>query len=201
MKLSTELKLIGPFSNHSHQIQNSDHIVHFYDQVSTLTDAVCNFIVPGLTSNNGILLIAASENIKKFEKALERRSIDVAKAKTLHQLVLMDAEEVLSQFMVNDEPDRQKFFTTITPHLKKMNKKYPFTRAYGEMVNILWHKNLQESAIKLELLWNELAQSHQFCLFCGYKIDGKTSSQLEDVCQAHTHVVSKDGKLKTTVKA
>ena len=41
-------------------------------------------------------------------------------------------------------------------------------RAYGEMVDLLWRDGNPEAAIRVEELWNDLAQSHVFSLLCAY---------------------------------
>ena len=42
--------------------------------------------------------------------------------------------------------------------------------AFGEMVAILWSKGNAEAAIRLEQLWNDLAQIHFFSLRCAYPL-------------------------------
>jgi len=39
------------------------------------------------------------------------------------------------------------------------------------MVNVLWQEGKQESAIRLEEYWNELARLYPFSLFCSYMLD------------------------------
>ncbi|MGH8605920.1 MAG: hypothetical protein ACREX9_00365 [Gammaproteobacteria bacterium] len=41
-------------------------------------------------------------------------------------------------------------------------------RIYGQMVDILWKDGQQEAAIRLEMLWNQLANAKAFSLMCGY---------------------------------
>ena len=38
------------------------------------------------------------------------------------------------------------------------------------MVDLLWKQGKTEAAIRLEVLWNNLADSHVFSLLCGYAI-------------------------------
>ena len=62
-------------------------------------------------------------------------------------------------------------------------------RAYGEMVDVLWKRGLTAAATRLELLWNQLAQTHRFSLLCGYSMGNfyKDAAQ-EEICRHHTHV-------------
>jgi hypothetical protein len=41
-------------------------------------------------------------------------------------------------------------------------------RIYGQMVDVLWKNGQQEAAIRLETLWNQLANTQAFSLLCGY---------------------------------
>jgi PAS domain S-box-containing protein len=64
--------------------------------------------------------------------------------------------------------------------------------AYGEMVDILWRNDKCEAAIRLEELWNELADSRPFELFCAYALNGFYKEahrpQFEQICQTHSRV-------------
>jgi hypothetical protein len=62
-------------------------------------------------------------------------------------------------------------------------------RAYGEMVDVLWRAGNQEAAIRLEVLWNNLARQYSFSLLCGYSMGNfyKHPAGMRDVCALHTH--------------
>lgn len=69
-------------------------------------------------------------------------------------------------------------------------------RAYGEMVDVLWKDGMTAAAIKLEILWNRLANTHDFSLLCGYAMGNfYKDASIDDVCHHHTHVVSDDGQV------
>jgi signal transduction histidine kinase/ActR/RegA family two-component response regulator len=67
------------------------------------------------------------------------------------------------------------------------------TRAYGELVDVLWRRGDRDAALRIEELWNEMARTHHFALLCGYAMGpfcGTTGSVgYEAVCATHTHVV------------
>ncbi len=67
-------------------------------------------------------------------------------------------------------------------------------RAYGEMVDVLWKAGQTVAATRLETLWNQLAQTHDFSLLCGYSMGNfyKGAAQ-EEICSHHTHILSDDG--------
>ncbi len=66
-------------------------------------------------------------------------------------------------------------------------------RAFGEMVALLWTEGNQAAAIRLEELWNELAQTRTFCLYCAYCLDsfGDTAhtAPFTHICTQHSRVI------------
>ena len=48
---------------------------------------------------------------------------------------------------------------------------------------------MSAAAIKLEMLWNHLANTHDFSLLCGYAMGNfYKDATIDDVCRHHTHV-------------
>ena len=41
-------------------------------------------------------------------------------------------------------------------------------RIFGQMVDVLWQQEEHDAAIRLEMLWNQLAQTKSYSLLCGY---------------------------------
>jgi hypothetical protein len=67
------------------------------------------------------------------------------------------------------------------------------TRAYGELVNVLWHEGKQRAAICVEEYWNELARLYRFSLFCSYMIDTHDdhsyNGPLEEIGRTHSDIL------------
>lgn len=67
-------------------------------------------------------------------------------------------------------------------------------RVYGEMVDVLWREGNSDGAIRLEILWNQLASAYDFALLCGYAVGHfykeTRDSRYDDVCDQHTHVLA-----------
>jgi hypothetical protein len=62
------------------------------------------------------------------------------------------------------------------------------------MVDVLWKRDQTAAAIRLEMLWNDLARSHQFGLLCGYAMGSfYKGSASDEICGAHSHVISDTG--------
>ena len=52
------------------------------------------------------------------------------------------------------------------------------------------------AAIRLEMFWNRLANSHDFSLLCGYSMGNfYKDATIEDICRHHTHVESATGEV------
>jgi len=67
------------------------------------------------------------------------------------------------------------------------------TRVSGEMVDILWQDGNPDGAIRLEILWNQLASAYDFELLCGYAM-GHFYKETRDprhdaVCGHHSRVL------------
>lgn len=193
-KSNISLRPLGHFDIQSHKINHGDHICEFYPDSQAMADSVCDYVVPGITRGDGIILIATAANLLKFQEILERRSIDVHRAKSVGKLIMLDAHEILDQFMVNGMPDADKFLNTVGNLVKSFKEKYIRIRAFGEMVDILWEEDNLDAAIRLEELWNDLNAKHHFSLLCGYsdrKFRKKMNVEaLKAICANHTHLIS-----------
>jgi hypothetical protein len=60
------------------------------------------------------------------------------------------------------------------------------------MVDGLWKDGNPDAAIRLEMLWNKLAQRFGFALLCGYSMGNfyKETKGFESVCREHTHIIA-----------
>jgi hypothetical protein len=68
------------------------------------------------------------------------------------------------------------------------------------MVDVLWQDGLTAAAIRLEMLWNQLAMTHDFSLLCGYSMGSfYKDAGMRDICAQHSHVVPADTVLKAAV--
>ena len=54
-------------------------------------------------------------------------------------------------------------------------------RAFGEMVAVLWARGDQAATVRLEHLWHNLCQRHEFSLFCTYPKAGFTRNVSESI--------------------
>lgn len=176
---------------------DGDHLVQFYKDDHFLTDVVTNYVAPALLNGEGAIIIATEKHIFMFEEALRKLPLNTSLLRLTGQLVMINAEVALSQFMVNGLPDSQKFGETVADALYEMKSKFPQVKAYGEMVNILWNDGNIYGTIALEKLWNTLLNKKDFTLLCAYSLDSLTEEKggigFSEVCQCHSHVIPAEG--------
>jgi hypothetical protein len=143
------------------------------------------------------LVIATQPHLDAVLKNLTAAAIDVGRLKNSGELLLLDARRTLATFMVDGQPDPDFFKASATSALEQLGRGRAKTiRAYGEMVDVLWKDGMSAAAIKLEMLWNRLANSHDFSLLCGYAMGNfYKDASIDDVCRHHTHVVSDYGEI------
>src|SRR4051812_26111081 len=144
------------------QAADGHHMVQLYQDDDSLTETVVRFVLAGIAKGDGIMMIATRAHCDLFCLALEERGIDVQKATANKQLRLLDAEETLTHFMRNGKPDWGAFEALIGGVIDDTRKRYPNLRAYGEMVNVLWHEGQRDAAAQLEEYWNILGQRKPF---------------------------------------
>jgi hypothetical protein len=174
------------------------HAVRFYESADALSRIVADFIAEGLATNLPAILIATPEHLLLFEALLDARGFDLERLKAQDDLIVADATSQLSTFMVDGMPDARLFRASTIPLIERAcrGRQDCVIRVYGEMVDVLWRAGQAVAATRLEMLWNELAVSHDFALLCGYSMGHfyKHAQVPDEIYRAHTHVVSVTGE-------
>jgi len=169
-----------------------NHFVQVYQDDHQLVDAVCHFITDQLSPTEGVVVIATAEHRLAIMAQLAELP-EQEKALQSDQYVFYDAELLLSSFMVDGMPDKEKCYTAISSIFEQSGRKYKSVRAYGEMVNILWQAGNKHAAKMLEGYWNELIQRFSFSLLCAYYMDNLNPAaydgDIECLCSTHTHFI------------
>jgi KaiC/GvpD/RAD55 family RecA-like ATPase len=176
-------------------LHDHHHAVQFYGSDHSLFTTVSGFLSHGLADGHPCLVIATGAHQDSILKYLRARNINVSKARRTGSLIVLDAEETLDLFMDGDEPDTDRFDASVGRLIARTlegRKHRVQIRAYGEMVDVLWKQGRAAAAIRLEMLWNMLAQRHGFALLCGYAMSNfhKDTRGFEAICREHTHVIA-----------
>jgi len=170
-----------------------DHVVQLYRDERFLVEAVALFAALGIGKGEAVVLVATAPHLAAVEERLEAKGVGVEDVKAWGQLTVLEASELLSRLMVNGRPDATLFKSVVEPVIRKARgaSRPGGVRVYGEMVNLLWRKNVAAAAC-LEALWNEVIHAHAISLFCAYALagDGDAHGQFpHDLRAAHSHVI------------
>ena len=172
------------------------HAVRFYKDADSLCRLVGGYLAEGFELGQPAIVIATPEHRAGILDELRSRGVDPVALEGPASLVLFDAEEMLDQFMRDGAPDLGQFRGAMAPILRTLSAAHFGTRirAYGEMVDVLWKQGRTVAATRLEMLWNDLARSHDFALLCGYAMGNfYKGAAVEGICAHHSHVVSSTG--------
>ena len=172
------------------------HAVRFYESEGSLARIVAEFLIEGFADFHPGIVVATPAMRAALVLELAGRSVDVVELQRSGQFLLLDANEQLAHFMTGGQPDPARFNTMMCRAIEQVcrGRTNCKVRIFGQMVDVLWRDGQQESAIHLEILWNQLAHEHAFSLLCGYAMGNfYKDSNFEDICGQHTHVVSADG--------
>ena len=183
-------------SEHSVSSSGHFHAVQFYNDPGSLSRIVAGFLTEGLATGDPAVVIATPEHRVLIEGELGARSLDVDALKRRGDLVVLDARDTLNAFMVDGMPRPRSFQQVVGQVLEDVCRRRPdcTVRAYGEMVNLLWKDGLEAAAIRLETLWNELANSHDFKLLCAYSMGNfYKAAAIEEIKAHHSHTVENSG--------
>src|SRR5947207_4076251 len=138
------------------------HSVHFYDNDEALIARLRAVFAVTLQSRNSGLVIATEEHRAQLINALTKCAVDVRKAEVEGRLIMLDAQELLSVFMVDAMPDAARFrrhVGALVQQAKDAARRGNYGLvAFGDMVALLWHDGNRQAALVLERLWNDLLQ-------------------------------------------
>lgn len=170
------------------------HFAQLHRDPQALTDAVSLFLEEGLRRGNGVVVLATPKHTDLFLKRLREGALDPSPFLKSGQLELHDAELTLRKIMRNDEPVWDDFREAIGPIFERVRAfGRGTTRAFGEMVNVLWQEGKRDAAIRLEEFWNDLAHLYPFSLFCSYMLDTHNdpcyNGPLEEIGRTHSDII------------
>ncbi|HET7696665.1 MAG TPA: MEDS domain-containing protein [Vicinamibacterales bacterium] len=193
---SRELAAIESLHHASVSEEQHFHAVRFYQDRDSLARIVAQFLGEGFAAGAPGIVIATPEHRMTLEAVLASYCFDVPGLESGGDLIMLDAAQLLSQFMVGDMPDASRFRDAVIPLIERASRGRPgcVVRAYGEMVDVLWKAGHTAAAVRLETMWNQLARTHTFALLCGYSIGHfYKDAACRQVPGLHTHVWSDGG--------
>ncbi len=170
--------------------------MQFYQDERSLASTVASFLAEGIDQGEPGVVVATPAHTSSIMRELKKLGHDTHELRRTGELQLFDAHKLLSAFMVNGTPDPLLFRSNVGDVIDRLcaNRNPCPIRAYGEMVDLLWQQGNENGAIRLEILWNQLASTYEFALLCGYAVGNfykeTDSSRIDEVRDQHTHEIA-----------
>jgi PAS domain-containing protein len=184
----------GPVPPASDHVQGPDHRVQFYETDDFFYRVVGDFFSAGQERGEPLVVIATDVHRQGLLHHLALRGFDVDRLRGSGGLVLLDARETLSTFMVDGMPAAELFKAKIGAAIAEMQatSRTGHVRAVGEMVDLLWADGNHQAVMALETLWKDLRRGHSFSLLCLYGMprfhDEAYGAEFQGICRTHTQV-------------
>jgi hypothetical protein len=172
-----------------------DHVVQLYQDERFLSRAVCRFAASAIDNGEGIILVPTAAHWDAIRPRLEAEGVDVQAAQARHQLTVVDADELLPNFMREGLPDAPLFLGLAADVVAKARTDAPApkVRWWGEMVNVLWERGDVAASMRLEDLFDQLAHEHDLAIFCSFLMDNFAGDvharMLPRLGQNHSHLI------------
>jgi MEDS: MEthanogen/methylotroph, DcmR Sensory domain len=177
------------------EISPCEHLVQIYKDDDVFLDALEGFVAGGIKKGDGVIVIATPAHLAVLEHRMLSKRLDPGSAAARDQYIALDAEQALSNFMVDGWPNDRRFTSFVTDLVSRAGKDGDASRrvrAFGEMVAVLWSRGNFTATIRLEYLWHDFCQKNAFCLFCAYPracFTQDAEASIQQICAAHSSVV------------
>jgi hypothetical protein len=172
-----------------------DHIVQLYQDEKFLSRAVCRFAVSALEHGEGVILVPTDAHWNALRPRLEAEGVDTEAAQSAGQLTVVDADQLLHEFMRGSMPDAPLFMGLARETIANARGGDRFTKVrwWGEMVNVLWEQGNVSASMSLEDQFHRLAREQNIAIFCSFLMDnfnGEVHTRmLPRLAQNHSHLI------------
>jgi hypothetical protein len=184
------------------EIAPTDHVIQIYENDESFLDLLTGFVCSGFKAHECVIVIATPSHLAALTTRINQQGYSAEALTINEQYIPLNAEDVLSAFMVNGWPDETLFRQTISAVIGKAHSRGRRVRAFGEMVALLWAQGLNGATVQLENLWNRFCAVQSFPLFCAYPKSGFTEDigdSIAGLCSCHSKVVSGSHSSKTEI--
>lgn len=173
------------------------HFAQFHRDRESLSESVYAFLESGIRRGDNVIVIAGAELREGLLDRLARNKIHPKAASHSGQLEVLDAAKVMAGFIPDTGvPEWARFRATLAPIVSRVLPFGPGLRICTEVSSMLWISGDTAGAIRIEEMWNALAQLHTFSLYCGYTLDTHSEESytgpLEEIGHTHSDVLGTD---------
>lgn len=170
-----------------------EHWVLLYTDSEVFLDTLEGFVVEGLQTGEGVIVIATTAHRIALHRRLTLRGFNLESAQARGQYFPLDARETLTQFIVQSWPDAQRFEQVASELLAQAAHPTRRVRIFAEMAPVLWAAGRGGAALQLEQLGQQLCQKSGFFLLCAYDRNAFTpelETARQEICATHTKVMA-----------
>ena len=174
------------------------HEAGFYSDDRRLLDDLTQFIGTALRAGNAAIVVATESHRDGLLPRLQAYGLDIGTAIEQRRYISVDAAEALSTFMINEMPDPARFVNFFGNLIKTAagaaKAEHARVAVFGEGVHLLWAQGNAEAAIRVERLTNQLAETYDVDILCGYSlgsVQGGMDSYFQRICAEHSAVYSR----------
>jgi DNA-binding NarL/FixJ family response regulator len=172
------------------------HVAGFYSDDRGLLEDLTQFIGAALRAGSGAIVVATESHRDSLLPRLQALGLDIVAAIEQGRYIALDAADTLSIFMRNGMPDAVRFMKAfgdlILTAAKAAKGEYPRVAVFGECVHLLWAQGNAEAAVQMEKLGNQLTNSYEVDILCGYSLDsvqgGMDYHIFQRICAEHSAV-------------
>lgn len=175
------------------------HVAQVYRDAGFLGAAVAAWAAEPLRRGGAAILLATPEHAALARSRLHAEGLDAAALEAAGRLVIGDARTLIARLVGPEGPRADAFKATVRDLVRAARAACPpgaEVRAWGELVNVLWHEGRRAHAQRLEAIWNELVDEEGIRLLCSYRLDNLAhethASDLGDVCTGHSRLVPEE---------
>jgi len=175
------------------------HEAGFYSEDRFVLDDLTQFIGAALKAGNAAIVVATESHRDSLLPRLQAYGLDIGTAIEQGRYIALDAADTLSTFMLNGMPDLVRFLKLFGDLVVTASKAAKADQApvaiFGEMCHLLWAQGNAEAAIQVEKLGNQLIQTYDLDILCGYSLGsvhgGIDSHAFQRICAEHSAVHSR----------
>jgi DNA-binding NarL/FixJ family response regulator len=174
------------------------HRAAFYSNDRNFLDDLTLFVGAALSAGNAAIVVATESHRDRLLPRLQILGLDIGAAIEEGRYIGLDAGDALPTFMLNDMPNPVRFLKllgkVISTATMAVKGEHARVALFGEMCHLLWVQGNPEGAIQVEKLGNQLAQTYDVDILCGYSLgsmQGGTDSRVfERICAEHSAINS-----------
>ena len=181
--------------------QAPQHIVQFYSDDSIVTGNVAFLLGHALDVGESAVIIATQSHLDGIERKFDDAGLDLDAFRKARRYFPVNATELLPKLLFHGLPDQGGFDKLVGSLLSQAaeTSKNGFVFAFGELVAVLCASKNPVGAVRMEQLWNELARTNQFSLYCAYPLAVVTSDPtldaIFDICAQHSITIPAEASL------